>query len=57
MEEVNESSELWRRHCGEEQEARPEILIVNLFLKNLNLFILIEANYFTILYWFCHTST
>ena len=24
---------------------------------NLNLFVLMEANYFTILYWFCHTST
>ena len=24
---------------------------------NINLFILIGANYFTILYWFCHTST
>ena len=23
----------------------------------MNLFILLEANYFTILYWFCHTST
>ena len=27
------------------------------FLKNINLFILIGANYFKILYWFCHTST
>ena len=26
------------------------------FFFNLNLFILIEANYFTILYWFCHIS-
>ena len=24
---------------------------------NINLFILLEANYFTILYWFCHTLT
>ena len=33
MEEVNESAKLWRRHCGVEQEARPEILIVNLWTR------------------------
>ena len=27
------------------------------FFLNINLFILIEANYFTILYWLCHTLT
>ena len=27
------------------------------FFLNINLFILIGGNYFTILYWFCHTST
>ena len=31
-------------------------LIFILFF-NINLFILNEANYFTILYWFCHTLT
>ena len=29
--------------------------IANFF--NINLFILMQANYFTILYWFCHTAT
>ena len=28
-----------------------------IYFFNLNVFILIEANYFTLLYWFCHTST
>ena len=30
---------------------------LHLLLLNLNLFILLEANYFTIVYWLCHTST
>ena len=28
-----------------------------LYFFNINLFILLEVNYFTIVYWFCHTST
>ena len=33
-----------------------ELQRTDAFFKNINLFILIGANYFTILYWFCHTS-
>ena len=36
---------------------KAELQRTDAFLKNINLFILIRANYFTILYWFCHTST
>ena len=36
---------------------KAELQRTDAFLKNINLFILIGANYFTILYWFCHTST
>ena len=31
--------------------------IILILFFNLNFFIYLEANYFTILYWFCHTST
>ena len=32
-------------------------IFIGVFLKNINLFILTEVNYFTIFYWFRHTST
>ena len=32
-------------------------LILHFIFFNINLFILLEVNYFTIVYWFCHTST
>ena len=35
---------------------KAELQRTDAFLKNINLFILIRANYFTILYWFCHIS-
>jgi len=33
------------------------VFFFNFYFFNINLFILNEANYFTILYWFCHTLT
>ena len=51
--------------CGGQLLLRwllPSIFSLLIFLNYkfidlfLNLFILLEANYFTVLYWFCHTS-
>ena len=50
---------IWIRYKKEEDKLKflKWKYLFFLFFLNLNIFILMETNYFTILYWFCHTST